>query len=182
MRVAAAALCVLSCLWLFGTPWTVDHQAPPSKRFSRQEHWSRLPFPSPGMEPAPVASPALAGGLFTTVPPGKPHVSKPSFTILNSQSVLFHQYPFPSHLSWSKLSSFWIQSAMDSIAFPLLACSGIQWHLKRCINKTKRWTDICCYDHRKRFPSLRENMDFLPLFLSLKVDIQGSIWKQGTAG
>ena len=28
------------------TPWTVAHQAPLSLRFSRQEYWSRLPFPS----------------------------------------------------------------------------------------------------------------------------------------
>ena len=29
------------------TPQTADHQAPPSLGFSRQEHWSGLPFPSP---------------------------------------------------------------------------------------------------------------------------------------
>ena len=29
------------------TPWTVANQAPLSMGFSRQEHWSRLPFPSP---------------------------------------------------------------------------------------------------------------------------------------
>ena len=28
------------------------HQAPPSLGFSRQEHWSGLPLPPPGMEPA----------------------------------------------------------------------------------------------------------------------------------
>ena len=28
------------------TPQTAAHQAPPSLEFSRQEHWSRLPFPS----------------------------------------------------------------------------------------------------------------------------------------
>ena len=45
--------------------------------FSRQEGWSGLPFPSPGdlldpgMESVSLASPALAGGFFTTVPPGK---------------------------------------------------------------------------------------------------------------
>ena len=43
--------------------------------FSRQEYWSGFPFPSPGdllypgIEPE---SPALAGGFFTTEPPGKP--------------------------------------------------------------------------------------------------------------
>ena len=56
------------------TPWTEAHQAPLFMEFSRQEYWSGLPFPSlgdpldPGIEPA---SPALAGGFFTTEPPGK---------------------------------------------------------------------------------------------------------------
>ena len=35
---------LLSCVRLFETPWTVAHQAPPSMGFSRQEHWSGLPF------------------------------------------------------------------------------------------------------------------------------------------
>ena len=53
------------------------HQAPPSLGFSRQEHWSGLPFPSPGDLPDPgikltsSASPALAGRFFTTEPEGK---------------------------------------------------------------------------------------------------------------
>ena len=56
------------------TPWTVAHQAPLSLGFPRQEYWSELPFPSPGDLPNPgikPASPALAGGFFTTEPPGK---------------------------------------------------------------------------------------------------------------
>ena len=40
----------LSCVWLFATPWTAAHQAPPSKGFSRQEYWSGLPLPSPTSE------------------------------------------------------------------------------------------------------------------------------------
>ena len=61
---------LLSRVQLFGTPWTIAHQAPPSMEFSRQEYWSELPFPSPGdlpdpgMEPASLGSPALAGGFF----------------------------------------------------------------------------------------------------------------------
>ena len=63
----------LSHVQLSVTPWTVAHQAPLSMGFSRQEYCSGLPFPSPGdhtnpgMEPE---SPALAGGFFTTEPPG----------------------------------------------------------------------------------------------------------------
>ena len=46
--------------------------APLSMRFSRQEYWSGFPYPSPGalpnpkIKPASFASPALAGGFFTT--------------------------------------------------------------------------------------------------------------------
>ena len=32
---------------LCATPWTAAYQASPSMGFSRQEHWSGLPFPSP---------------------------------------------------------------------------------------------------------------------------------------
>ena len=69
---------VLSIVQLFATPWTVAHQAPLSMGFSRQEHWSGLPFPPPGDLPdsgIKPASPALAGGFFTTEPPGKPYPS-----------------------------------------------------------------------------------------------------------
>ena len=68
---------LLWLLWLFShsamsnsfaTPWTVALQAPLSMRFSRQEYWSGLPFPSledlsnPGIEPW---SPALQADSFT---------------------------------------------------------------------------------------------------------------------
>ena len=35
---------------LCATPETAAHQAPPSLGFSRQEHWSGLPLPSPMQE------------------------------------------------------------------------------------------------------------------------------------
>ena len=59
------------------TPWTVAHQAPLSTGFSRQEYWSGLLFPSPGDLPDPGTEPVsyiscIAGGFFTTEPPGKP--------------------------------------------------------------------------------------------------------------
>jgi len=38
---------LLSHVRLFVTPWTVAYQAPPSMGFSRQEHWSGVPLPSP---------------------------------------------------------------------------------------------------------------------------------------
>ena len=41
----------------FVTQWTIVHQAPLSMDFSRQEHWSGLPFPSPGDLPDPGIEP-----------------------------------------------------------------------------------------------------------------------------
>ena len=69
------------------TPWIIACQTPLSMGFPSQENWSEggeekkkkrkwsgLPFPSPGDLPHPgiePASPALAGGFFTTELPGK---------------------------------------------------------------------------------------------------------------
>ena len=57
------------------TSWT---NSLPGSSVHGQEYWSGLPFPPPGDLPHPgteSASPessALAGGLFTFEPPGKP--------------------------------------------------------------------------------------------------------------
>ena len=51
--IMSMLLLLLSCfsrVWLCATPYTAAHQAPPSLGFSRQEHWSGLPFPSPMQE------------------------------------------------------------------------------------------------------------------------------------
>ena len=71
------ALNNVSALWL-GVLSPSVFATPLSMEFSRQEYWSGLPFPTPGdlsnsgIEPVSLASPALAGRFFTTVPPGKP--------------------------------------------------------------------------------------------------------------
>ena len=45
--IASMLLSRFSRVWLSVTPKTAAHQALPSPGFSRQEHWSGLPFPSP---------------------------------------------------------------------------------------------------------------------------------------
>ena len=65
--------CVNAQSW--PTLWTVACYVPLSVEFSRQEYWSRVPFPPPGGLPYPriqSVSPALARRFFTTEPPGKP--------------------------------------------------------------------------------------------------------------
>ena len=52
-------------------------RAPLSVEISRQDYWSRLPFPTPWDRPNPgvqlpsLASAALAGRFLTAAPPGK---------------------------------------------------------------------------------------------------------------
>ena len=66
-------MCVCVCVFSLSVvsdpaaSWAVAHQAPLSMEFSRQEYWNGVPFlppghlPSPRIEPASLASPALAG-------------------------------------------------------------------------------------------------------------------------
>ena len=68
--------CVFACVHVHSVVsdslWTGAHQASLSMEFFRQEYQSGLPFPAledlpnPGIEPTSLASPALAGGFFTT--------------------------------------------------------------------------------------------------------------------
>ena len=61
--------------------------------FSRQECWSGLLFPppwdlpDPGIKPKSLVSPALAGRLFTTVPPGR-LICNLSYLLLSLQYIL----------------------------------------------------------------------------------------------
>ena len=68
---------LLSHVQLFATPWTVARPIPPSMEFFRQEHWSGLPFPSPGDLPNPgigPGSPALQVDTLPSEPPGKQEI------------------------------------------------------------------------------------------------------------
>ena len=72
--------CMLSCIQLFVTPWTVARQDPLSMRFPRQEYWSGLQFPlpgdlpDPGIEAASPASPALQADFLLFEPSWKPDI------------------------------------------------------------------------------------------------------------
>ena len=81
---AIAQSCPILC-----KPVDCSPQAPLSMRFSRQEYCSGLLFsspgdlPNPGAEPVSPASPALAGGFFTTSPPSKGQTVYPSLHCLS---------------------------------------------------------------------------------------------------
>ena len=82
------------------TPETVARQAPLSMGFPREEFWSGFPFPFPGDFPDPwieatsLVSPALAGGFFTSEPPGKPCLHDTNTYLSDSPSSLMPE----SHL------------------------------------------------------------------------------------
>ena len=62
-----------SCL-THANPGTIAHQAPLSMGFLRQEHWSELPFPSPGNLPDPgikPMSPVSPALQMDSLPSGK---------------------------------------------------------------------------------------------------------------
>ena len=72
-------LATQSCLTLCN-PWTAAHQAPLSTEFSRQEDWSKYPFPSPGDLPDPgiePRSPASQADSLSSEPRGKPNFTMP---------------------------------------------------------------------------------------------------------
>ena len=62
-----------SCVWLFGTLWTIACQPPLPMGFSRIEYWSGLPCPSPRdlpgprIEPASPLAPALQAASVVTL-------------------------------------------------------------------------------------------------------------------
>ena len=71
---------------------------------SQVEYWSALPFPSPqglpdpGIESTSLISPSLAGGLFTTMSPGKSILY--SICQSHSQFIPPRLYPLNGNLLW----------------------------------------------------------------------------------
>ena len=89
----------LSRVQLFTIPWTT-YQAPPFMKFSRQEYWSGLPFPSPGNLPDQGWNPGL------------PHCGQMLYRLSHQGS--------PLHLKIVVLINIWPVSPGDQIecAYP----------------------------------------------------------------
>ena len=69
----------LSRVQLFVAPWTVAHQIPLSIGFSRPEHWSGLPFPSPG----DLSNPEMESGSPALQADSLPSESEANCSFLN---------------------------------------------------------------------------------------------------
>ena len=161
LAVAAAGLwgptlkeCACSVMYNSSVaPWTVALQAPLSLGFSRQECWSELPFPplgdlpNPGIKPASLASPALAGGFFTTEPLGKP--------ILKGQEELNIELPcevlraIPFLCVYPKELGTCIRIPRDTctpIFIPVLFTVAEKWKQLTC-PLAHEWTDRLWHMH-----------------------------------
>ena len=75
-KSAVLLLSRFSRVRLCATPWAVAHQDPLSLGFSRQEHWSGLPFPSPVHESeseVPQSCPTLHDAVDCSAPGSSIH-------------------------------------------------------------------------------------------------------------
>ena len=92
---------VLSCIWLFATPWTAARQASQSLEFSRQGYWSGLPMPSSRGSSWPRGQTQvshIAGRFLLPEPPGRPI----SLIMNLIKSVILH-YPICQHIKHRRL-------------------------------------------------------------------------------
>ena len=107
------------------TPGTIAYQAPVSMGFPRQEYWSGLPFPFPGVFPDPgikAMSPALAGGLLLLL----------LFYqwVTREALLLYFYFVFMQHLVLFSIPSF--KSFFSWLAWPCFLLSLLLWWLS-CI-------------------------------------------------
>ena len=71
VQYSLCAVLSFSIVWLFATPWTIDHQAPLSMEYSKNigagyHFLLQGIFSTPGIEPMSLMSPALAIYLHNT--------------------------------------------------------------------------------------------------------------------
>ena len=88
MYISSGGLVAQSCPTL-ENPWTVAQQAPLSMGFSRQEYWSGVPFPSPGIFPTQKSN------METALKRQVEGVVHPELCPL-SAPVLVPAWPYPS--------------------------------------------------------------------------------------
>ena len=163
LSLTRCCVCVLRGVQLFETPWAVACQAPLSSGFSRQEYWSGLPFPAPGDLPDPgikptfLASPALAGGFFTTLPPGKPQLHTTQLKIFCINRPTWEIVCFLSTLSVTPthpVTSCWKAATHLMVRLFMLPCpvsvGTFRLILSYCLSK---WVSAVVCSFHKSYPN-----------------------------
>ena len=142
---------------LFATLWTVAHQAPLSKGFSRQEYWSGLPcpppveLPKPGIKSVSLASPALAGKFFTPSDwqalKGKNSGTDFHYNFryyIKICDVKISRWKCHFTLLWGKFSN------LDNFTHVLYGWFKVKNSRGECISRKLLWTPASLW-HRKSF-------------------------------
>ena len=172
----------LHSIWLFVMPWTEVHQTPLSMGFPRQGYRSRLPFPPSGGLPDPgikPTSPALAGGFFTTEPPGKvshwisthPNLTWPHPDLNASAQTLFPNKFTPPGARGEALNTALLTTVLKE-ENRRLGCK--MWYkLRQCcfikINSwSSNWRHICFV---KLWTTYKQVLTTLPQFITSHVGI-----------
>ena len=130
-KLSVAQLCLTLC-----DPWTVDHQAPLSLEFSRQEYRSGFPFPSPADLPNPGIKPgypALQADSLPSEPPGKPSVIKLRTTLSNLDITSFGR----NNIIFMSLGTYVICPNCDRIK-SVTICESIYIHICKFITKKQK--------------------------------------------
>ena len=101
------------------TPETAAHQAPPSLGFSRQEHWSGLPFPSPVHEveserEVAQSCPTLSDPIDCSLP-GSSVYGILQGRVLEWGAIAFSEYP----LGWSAITAYYFSGSALGTAMVL---------------------------------------------------------------
>ena len=117
----ACVLSRFSHVRLFVTPWTVARQAPLSMGFSRQEYWSGLPCPSPGLSWHHWEFQTMKG------PASPPPTHKYPLHLHPLTTINTWSHPPPPHcyfaLNWT--STIHLGESSKEIVVPLLKDGGM---------------------------------------------------------
>ena len=137
---------LLSCVWLFETPWTVSRQAPLFIGFSRQEYWSGLPCPSPGDHPDPGIEPgsaALQADPLTSEPPEKPNFWR-HFQIYKYKEQHNNLHVFIPGFYRYQHSPNLFSSSSNPAFFLNYVFFFFKHSLQYCFTTSKKWISCCC--------------------------------------
>ena len=157
-RVLCAVLLLLllsrfSRVQLCATPQTAAHQAPPSLRFSRQEHWSGLPFPYPIHESEVAQScPTLSDPMDCSLPGFSVH------EIFQARVLEWGAIAFSSVLySRSLLIIYFMYAAksrrlVKAMVFPVVMYGCESWTVKKAECRRIDAFELWCWRRLLRVP------------------------------